>query len=539
MGTDAFPRVGGLPDVLHGLLSEAAQTEPGREAVRCAGQSITYGELDAAANGLARALIGEGVRLGDRVAILLPKSIQMVAAVYGVMKAGAGYVPLDPQAPVTRGAVVAADCTVAAVITTSPQAASLLSEMGDRGHLPRVVVVVEEGAGPGVIPCPVLNYQEAVTGPDLTDPEVPVNEQGLAYILYTSGSTGVPKGVTLTHRNGLAFVEWCARKIGVRPEDRVSNHAPLHFDLSVFDVYLAALGRATLVLVPGVEAFFGSALVEFIQREGITVWYSVPSALMLATRALKEPGLLPSLRAVVFAGEVYPTKHLRELRRLVPGAELWNLYGPTETNVVTYYRVEDLPDDDRTIPIGRACENTEVFAVQDGGTLAGVGEEGELYVRGPTVMKGYWNRPERTAEMLVPSPLNGGAGGLAYRTGDLVRLRPDGDYDFLGRRDHQIKSRGYRIELGEVEAALSTHPALAAGVAVAVPHPAWGNAIVALVVPKDGQAVTTSDIKRHVARLLPRYMVPERVQVVTELPRTSTGKVDRQKLGELSVTSGT
>jgi amino acid adenylation domain-containing protein len=538
MVAGAFPRVGGLPYVLHGLLSEAAHTEPGREAVRCAGQSITYGELDAAANGLARALIGEDVRRGDRVAILLPKSIEMVASVYGVMKAGAAYVPLDSQAPVTRGALVAADCTVAAVITTSRDAASLLSEMDARGHLPRVVVVVDEGGGPADLPCRALNYRQALTGPDVTDPEVPVIEQDLAYILYTSGSTGVPKGVTLTHRNALTFVEWCARSIGVGPEDRLSNHAPLHFDLSVFDVYLAALGRATLVLVPGVEAFFGSALVEFIQREGITVWYSVPSALMLATRALKEPGLLPSLRAVVFAGEVYPTSHLRELRRLVPGAELWNLYGPTETNVVTYYRVEDLPDDDRTIPIGRACENTDVFAIQDDGTLAGVGEEGELYVRGPTVMKGYWNRPEKTAETLVPSPLNG-ADGLVYRTGDLVRLRPDGNYDFLGRRDHQIKSRGYRIELGEIEAALSTHPALAAGVAVAVPHPAWGNAIVALVVPRDGQAITSNDVKRHVARLLPRYMVPERVRVVSELPRTSTGKVDRQKLGELSVTVGT
>ena len=538
MVAGAFPRVGGLPYVLHGLLSEAAHTEPGREAVRCAGQSITYGELDAAANGLARALIGEDVRRGDRVAILLPKSIEMVASVYGVMKAGAAYVPLDSQAPVTRGALVAADCTVAAVITTSRDAASLLSEMDARGHLPRVVVVVDEGGGPADLPCRALNYRQALAGPDVTDPEVPVIEQDLAYILYTSGSTGVPKGVTLTHRNALTFVEWCARSIGVRREDRLSNHAPLHFDLSVFDVYLAALGRATLVLVPGVEAFFGSALVEFIQREGITVWYSVPSALMLATRALKEPGLLPSLRAVVFAGEVYPTSHLRELRRLVPGAELWNLYGPTETNVVTYYRVEDLPDDDRTIPIGRACENTDVFAIQEDGTLAGVGEEGELYVRGPTVMKGYWNRPEKTAETLVPSPLNG-ADGLVYRTGDLVRLRPDGNYDFLGRRDHQIKSRGYRIELGEIEAALSTHPALAAGVAVAVPHPAWGNAIVALVVPRDGQAITSNDVKRHVARLLPRYMVPERVRVVSELPRTSTGKVDRQKLGELSVTVGT
>jgi amino acid adenylation domain-containing protein len=538
MGAGDFPRVTGLNYVLHRLLSEAAAAEPGREAVRCAGRSITYGELDAAANGLARALIGAGIRPGDRVAIFLPKGIEMVAAVYGVMKSGAAYVPLDAQAPVARGAIVAADCTVGAVVTTSAQAASLLNEMAGHGHVPRMAVVVEDGPGPADLPCPAVSYHGAVFGPDLTDPEVPVIDQDLAYILYTSGSTGVPKGVMLTHRSALTFVEWCAREIGVGPEDRVSNHAPLHFDLSVFDLYLAALGRATLVLVPGVEAFFGSALVELIGREGITVWYSVPSALMLATRALKEPGLLPSLRAVVFAGEVYPTKHLRELRRLIPGARLWNLYGPTETNVVTYYPVGDLPDDDRTIPIGRACGNTQVFAVKDDGTPAGVGEEGELFVRGSTVMKGYWNRPERTAEVLVPNPLGGTPRDLVYRTGDLVRQRPDGDYDFLGRRDHQIKSRGYRIELGEIEAALSTHPALAAGVAVAIPHEEWGKAIVALVVPRDGQRVTAAAVRRHVAGRLPRYMVPWRVQVVADLPRTSTGKVDRQTLAEF-VMSGT
>src|SRR5439155_20465067 len=178
------------------------------------------------------------------------------------------------------------------------------------------------------------------------------------------------------------------------------------------------------------------------------------------------------------------------LRSLDPEPELWNLSGPTETNVCTYYRVGDLPQDDRTIPIGRACENTEVFALKEDGAVAGVGEEGELYVRGSTVMKGYWNRPEKTAEVLVANPLGGELPDPVYRTGDLVRLRPDGDYDFLGRRDHQIKSRGYRIELGEIEAVLAAHPAVATGVATAVPHREWGKAIVAFVVPREGDPVT-------------------------------------------------
>jgi amino acid adenylation domain-containing protein len=520
---------------LHQFVSRAAAADPGRDAVHFRGQALTYGALDAASNSLANALIAGGVRPGDRVGLYAPKSPEAVIACYGAMKAGAAYVPIDPKAPPKRAALTAEDCSVAALMSTGSRADALLEAMA---HRPRLVVLVDDDSGgaPSELPCPTVGFSEASTS-DESEPGVEVIDADLAYILYTSGSTGRPKGVMLSHRNALTFVEWCAGAIGVEREDRLSSHAPLHFDLSVFDLYLAALGGATVVLVPEDETYLGSALVQFIQRERITTWYSVPSALMLMTRAAGQGAVFPDLRTVVFAGEVYPTPALRVIRDVLPDVALWNLYGPTETNVCTYYKVgEDLPSDEEPIPIGRACGNTQVFAMKDDGSPAGVGDVGELYVRGATVMKGYWGLPERSAEVLVPNPLSPQLAEPVYRTGDLVRLRKDGDYDFLGRRDHQIKSRGYRIELGDIEAVLNAHPGLVEAVAVALPHPEWGTAVMAFVVPHEGVTLTERDVKRHVADSLPRYMVPVRVAIMGGLPRTSTGKIDRQELAHASMT---
>ncbi|MEO8425431.1 MAG: amino acid adenylation domain-containing protein [Actinomycetota bacterium] len=513
--------------LLHELMQRSAGRDPSHEAVRCAGRTLNYGELNAASNAIAQALIAAGVERGDRVAVYMTKRVEAIAGIYGVLKAGAAYVPLDPKAPVSRVALVANDCAIAAMLTTPDLAAKVVPELETS---PKLLVLVGDEEAAGHLGCDPTRYVDVVTDSRATDPEVPVLDIDLAYILYTSGSTGTPKGVMLTHRNALTFVEWCAETIGVTSDDRFANHAPIHFDLSVFDLYLAAFGGSTVVLIPEREAFFGAALADIIDQEQVTVWYSVPSALRLLTKAAK-PGSLASLRTVVFAGEVYPTPALRQLRERIPHAELWNLYGPTETNVCTNYKVEQLPPDDQSIPIGRACSNTEVFAVAADGQAAGVGQEGELYVRGATVMKGYWGQPAKSAEVLVPDPLSYPP-DLVFRTGDLVKLQPDGNFHFLGRRDHQVKSRGYRIELGEVESALSTHPGLDESVVVSVPHDEWGCVLVAWVTARDGVDVTERDVRRHVAGRLPGYMVPTSIRIVGQLPKTSTGKIDRPLLIE-------
>ena len=517
--------------LIHQLLEDAARTAADREAVRCGQRSLTYGELETAASKVAAALLEAGVTRGDRVGIYLPKSVEMLCSVYGALKAGAAYVPLDIHAPTRRVATIVSDCETAALITSPGRGASLIDAL--EGPLPRLVILVQDAKDQPERVIHDVNcilYEDVMSGTGSRSRDVQAIDQDLAYVLYTSGSTGVPKGVMLSHRNALTFIEWCAAQIAVSPDDRFSNHAPLHFDLSVFDIFLAAYGRACVVLVPDEIAFFGTALAEFIRSEHITVWYSVPSALILLGKVLDEGVNLPSLRAVAFAGEVFPTKHLRELCRGIPHATFWNLFGPTETNVCTYFRVDHMPDTDHPIPIGRSCENTETLVLKGDGSMAGDGEEGELLVRGSTVMKGYWRRPEDTKRVLIADPTGTRPGEYFYRTGDTVRLRPDGDYEFLGRRDHQIKSRGFRIELGDIETVLNEHPSVVQGVAVAVAHRDWGSAVTAFVVPRDGVSITEKSVRLYVAERLPRYMVPTVIRIVDELPRTSTGKIDRQRL---------
>jgi acyl-coenzyme A synthetase/AMP-(fatty) acid ligase len=273
---------------------------------------------------------------------------------------------------------------------------------------------------------------------------------------------------------------------------------------------------------------FPTRLTEWISETGITVWYSVPSALTMIVRyADLEPGPLSKLRLVLFAGEVFPIRYLRELMPVAPQARFFNLYGPTETNVCTYHEVRDVPSpDDPPLPIGRPCENTRCEVVDDSGkVLTEVGAEGELVATGTIVAQGYWGDARKTAERFKE--------GNSYRTGDIVQIlesSPIPRYRFVGRRDHLVKSRGYRIELGEIEAALYSHPAVEECVAVAVPDEMVGNRIAAFCSAQQG--TDSGDLDRACRERVPSYMVPERIVVVDSLPRTPNDKYDRPLLTE-------
>ena len=485
------------------LVVDSAARAPEAPAVHAPDGGLTYAQLDALANRVAHALRELGVGHGDRVALWQPKGAAAVAAMQGTLRLGAAYVPVDPMSPPARARLIVDDCAVAAAVVERDEGLAI--------------------AGPELEPA--IGFDELERLPAEPPPGTRRSADDLAYILYTSGSTGRPKGVCISHRNALAFVEWAVAELAVDDRDRLSNHAPLHFDLSVFDLYGAFQAGACVSLVPSSSAYMPRQLVEFVRDERITIWYSVPSALILM---MEHGGLLdvelPQLRAVLFAGEPFPIKHLRTLRRRFARARMLNLYGPTETNVCTFHEVGEVPDDRRQpVPIGRACSGDRVRALREDGTEAEIGERGELVVEGATVMLGYWGAPRSAGE--------------PYRTGDLVTRISHDEYQYVGRKDDMVKLRGHRVELGEIEAGLLAHPAVKEAAAV-VDGEGIDSRLVGFVVPADGARPSLVELKRHCGALLPRYMIVDRVRLVEALPRTSTGKLDRRRLVDREGTDG-
>ena len=364
-------------------------------------------------------------------------------------------------------------------------------------------------------------------------PTVRTIEQDLAYMMYTSGSTGTPKGIMHTHRSGLNYARMAADTYGLTHEDRLGNHSPLHFDMSTLDYFSGPLVGATTVIIPAAYTKLPASLSQLVQDEKMTIWYSVPFALIqLLLRGVLEARDLNALRWVLFGGEPYPAKYMYGLMEKLPQARFSNVYGPAEINQCSYYHVPPLAKGecipDAVAPIGKIWPNAEERVVDDDDQLVVAGEVGELLVRTPTMMQGYWQRPDLNEKAFYRTEVANQV-AVFYRTGDLV-LEIDGNYQFVGRKDRQVKTRGYRVELDEVEAALVAHSLVEEAAVYMVPAEAGSHQVAAAVIEKEGTPPGEADLLRFVAGKLPADAVPQRLEVVDTFPRTGTGKIDRRAL---------
>lgn len=508
-------------------VDRAAERAPWHPAIRFNQKALSYGELEKRSNQLAHVLIEHGVRRGDRVGIFMRKRLESAIAIHGSMKAGAAYVPLDPAAPAARIAFMLRDCGIRHVLTEAGQLPVLREAIADGEPLDLLVGV----GSPDGCAHDAISWEDIDSAPT-TFPETGTIEQDLAYILYTSGSTGVPKGVMHTHRSALSFAEIAARAYHLHAGDRLSNHAPLHFDLSTLDYFAGAVAGATTVVIPESHTKLPAGLSKLIEDERLTVLYSVPFALIqLLLHGALDKRDLPELRWVLFGGEPLPPKHLRALMAALPRAKFVNVYGPTEVNGVTHYPVPAPPDaDDTPVPIGKPYGNVEIVVVDDDDRPVPPGEPGLLLIRSPTMMRGYWGRPDLNAKAFYRRTAFELYEDVFHRTGDLVREGPDGNLEFIGRKDRQIKIKGYRVELDEIEAALLRHASVEAAAAFLVSDGDGGQRIEAAVTLHRGAGIDAGELLRHAASHLPPYSVPDRVAVLSALPRTSTDKIDRIRL---------
>jgi amino acid adenylation domain-containing protein len=450
-----------------------------------------FGELLAHAEALASTFVELGVRQGDRVALIMPKTTEAIVAVFASLLAGAAYVPVHPRWPKERIASVLHDCRARVVVSVLDGSPRVGGSEGSKA----------------------IEWDVALSPRRLPTPGPLVQSSDPALILFTSGSTGRPKGVVLAHRAVSVFVRWCASQFGISAKDRVASPSPLSFDLSTFDIFSMALCGAACVLVPEHIVWMPRFVVQLLRHTRITCWYSVPSILtgMLQDGGFAEGGN-PDLRLVLFAGEVFASANAARLLATVPHANCVNLYGPTETNVVSWYKLPAVFDVAQPLPIGKACPYAALRLDKS---------NGELLAAGESLMTEYCSLPGETARAFTVLE-----GRRYYRTGDRVTLGPGGDYTFVGRLDRQVKRRGFRIELGEIEAALGRHDSVLEAAAVAGRDGTLGTVITIFIRTRAAAGLSLIEVKAYCARSLPHYMLPDRVVFVDAIPRGSRGKID-------------
>jgi len=496
---------------VHSIFEWHAKKTPDRIALSMEGRQLTYGQLNTWSDEIAGRLVAAGVNRGALVGLFMERSFELIAAILGILRAGAGYVPLDPEYPADRIDFINRDSGATVILAQSHLRARLPAG-------PATVITAEPSAANNR-PADIPFSSKVASSPD-----------DLAYVMYTSGSTGVPKGVAVPHRGIIRLV--CDPDFfHVSADDVFLLLAPVSFDASTLEIWGALLNGGRLEITPPGQTSL-EKIGEIIKSAGVsTMWLTAGLFNLMVEERL--PDLVP-VRQLLVGGDVLSVTHIRRALAELPGTQLINGYGPTENTTFTccYTIPRNLPAE-CSVPIGRAIRGTTIHIVDEQLREVADGEEGELLAGGKGLALGYWKRPELTAEKFIRNPFST-AGTLLYRTGDQVRRRADGTLEFLGRKDSQVKLRGYRIELGEIETAIRQHPAVR-DCAVKVWRDTLANLhLSAYIVKRDGQNVSEAELRRHATERLPEYMAPSGWMFLAQLPLNPNGKVDRAKLPETS-----
>ena len=519
---------------LQDLLMVQAERRPDATALVFRNDPTSYAALEQMSNCLARALQAVGCSRGDRVALLLPKSTQAIVAMFACLKADCIYVPIDTASPVVRIQRILQKCECRCILAEQFTAnlLNLLIADGAIADSTRLAWVdgggqIDSGRGAA------FSWGDVESLPEGTVDSAGRSEEP-AHILFTSGSTGMPKGVVITHANVIHFVRWAIPYFGMTAKDRISGHPPLHFDLSTFDIYGSAAVGAQLYLLPPETSLLPHKLAEFIRETKLTQWFSVPWVLhQMAKFDVVRQDDFPALKRILWCGEKFPTPALMYWMKRLPHVTFDNLYGPTEATIASsHYRVARCPQNKTAeVPIGLPCKGELLLVLDNQLRPVSPGETGDLYIGGVGLSPGYWNDPEKSQEVFRPNPYSSNPSDRIYRTGDLAKIGGDGMLYLVGRSDSQIKSRGYRIELGEIEAAVYAIPGVQDAAVVAVDSDETDSKqICCAYVLHPGVELSAVALKKQLTEALPRYMVPQQWMALEHLPHNSNGKTDRPLL---------